>query len=66
LLNDKWFGFFTRAGNLSIQWPIVASDDKTDSGDKSPQYQESVDSSSRMSSDDAGGGVDVLLVAVLV
>jgi hypothetical protein len=34
----------------------VASDDETDSGDKSPQYQESVDSSSVTSSDDAGGG----------
>ncbi|AQK81998.1 hypothetical protein ZEAMMB73_Zm00001d036806, partial [Zea mays] len=34
----------------------VTSDDETDSGDKSPQYQESVDSSSMTSSDDAGGG----------
>jgi hypothetical protein len=30
--------FFTRATDLSIQWTIVASDDETDSGNKSPQY----------------------------
>jgi hypothetical protein len=34
----------------------VASDDETDSGDKSPQYQEFASSSSATSSDDAGGG----------
>ena len=33
----------------------VTGDDTTDSGDKSPPYQESVDSSSAVSSDDEGG-----------
>jgi hypothetical protein len=34
----------------------VASNDETDSGDKSPQYPKSVDGSLAMSSNDAGGG----------
>jgi hypothetical protein len=37
---------------------VVASYDETDRGDKSSQYQESVDSSSMTSSDDVSGGAD--------
>jgi hypothetical protein len=36
----------------------VASDDETDNGYKSPQHQDSADSSSTTSSDDASGGFD--------
>jgi hypothetical protein len=35
---------------------VVASDNETDNGDNSPQYQESADGSSTTSSDDADGG----------
>jgi hypothetical protein len=43
---------------------MVASDDKTESGDKMPLYQESADSSSATSS--ADGGVGVLAMSMIV